>query len=93
MRDDAVSWLLEPDEPSVRYFTLIDLLGRPERDPEVIAAKQAVMRQGPVAHILARQNEDGGFATEAMVRRYGLAVARTGYQPKYKNSTWNTRDQ
>ncbi len=46
------------------------------------------MERGPVAAILSRQNEDGGFVTPEMIARYGTAVAETGYQPKYKNSTW-----
>jgi hypothetical protein len=41
-----------------------------------------------VEAILSRQNEDGGFVTPEMIGRYGIAVAETGYQPKYKNSTW-----
>jgi hypothetical protein len=88
MADDTISWLLEHDEPSVRYFTLRGLLGMPEDAPEAIEAKRAVMQRGPVAAILARQNEDGGFLTDDMVQRYGIAVAKTGYQPKYKNTTW-----
>jgi hypothetical protein len=84
---DTLAWLLEPEEPSVRYQTLRDLLDRPEDDPEVIEAKQAIMQRGPVASILARQNEDGGFMTQEMVERYGIAVAKSGYQPK-KNTIW-----
>jgi hypothetical protein len=88
MPDSTLSWLLEPGEPSVRYLTLRDLLGRPEDDHEVTEARQAIMRYGPVADILSRQNDDGGFMTDEMVERYGLAVARSGYQPKYKNTIW-----
>lgn len=88
MPTDTLDWLLEPDEPSVRYFALRDLLGRPEHDTEVLRAKSAIMEQGPVAKILAHQNDDGGFMTAAMVRQYGLDIARSGYRPKYKNTTW-----
>ncbi len=83
----TIEWLLEPAEPSVRYFTLKDLLDKPKDDPEVIAAKADIMSLGPVAGILARQNDDGGFLTQEMVEKYGYEVARTGYQPK-KNSVW-----
>ena len=34
---DPLPWLLEPDNPSVRYFALRDLLDRPETDAEVRA--------------------------------------------------------
>jgi hypothetical protein len=83
-----LAWLLEQDEPSVRYLTLKELLGRPDSDLEMEEAKRAIMIRGPAADILSRQNEDGGFMTAGMVERYGYEVAKTGYQPKYKNSTW-----
>ncbi len=85
--DHTLAWLLEPDEPSVRYLTLKELLGRPD-DPELTEAQRAAMEGGPVADILSHQNADGGFLTPEMVKRYGLEVAVTGYQPKYKNTTW-----
>jgi hypothetical protein len=84
---ETIEWLLEPDEPSVRYFTLKDLLDRPENDPEVVAAKADIMARGTVASILSRQQPDGGSTTPEMVETYGYEVARTGYQPK-KNSIW-----
>lgn len=37
--EDVLRRLLEPTNPSVRYLTLIDLLGRPETDPEVISTR------------------------------------------------------
>jgi hypothetical protein len=85
--DDTFSWLLEPNEPTVRYFTMKDLLDMPGDDPAVIEARQGIMQHGPAADILARQNEDGGFMTPEMVGQYGYEVAKTGYQPK-KNSIW-----
>lgn len=84
---DTLAWLLEPDEPSVRYLTLKELVDRPDNDPEVVEAKRAIMICGPAADILSRQNEDGGFLTPDMVEQYGYEVAKTGYQPK-KNSIW-----
>ena len=84
----TVEWLLEPAEPSVRYFTLKYLLDKPEDDPEVLTSKAMLMSVGPVADILSRQNADGGFLTRKMGDTYGEAVALTGYQPKYKATTW-----
>ena len=43
---DTLAWLLEPDEPSVRYLALKELLGRPDDDPEVTEAKRAIMKLG-----------------------------------------------
>lgn len=42
-RTSAIDWLLEEDNPSVRYFTLTDLLGRSKRDHEVQEAKAKIM--------------------------------------------------
>jgi hypothetical protein len=58
--EDTLEWLLEEDNPSVRYFTLTELLGRPPDDPEAVHAKHGIMRVGPVPEILARQ-QPGGY--------------------------------
>ena len=61
LNDDPLPWLLEPDSdnPGVRYFTLRDLLGRPEADPEVGLARADIMRTGPVPAILGAQHSEG----------------------------------
>lgn len=38
VRGDPIAWLLEPDNPSVRYLTLRHLLGCAKDDPEVDTA-------------------------------------------------------
>ena len=53
-----VDWLLA-GEPHVRYRTLVDLLGRPETDDEVLAAKRAIPRHKLIRGIFARQNQEG----------------------------------
>jgi hypothetical protein len=55
----ALPWLLEKENPSVRYFALRDLLGKPESDPEVREAKKAIMESGPVKRILSLQKPAG----------------------------------
>lgn len=57
---EAVSWLLEADNPPVRYLALTELLGRPLDDFEVLEARRALMTTGPVAELLALQS-GGGF--------------------------------
>lgn len=61
LRGDPLPWLCEPDpmNPAVRYFALRDLLGRPADDPDVLAARMAIMIGGPVPAILAAQHPDG----------------------------------
>ena len=36
----ALDWLLEKDEPSMRYLALTQLLGREEADPEARSARE-----------------------------------------------------
>jgi hypothetical protein len=52
LRADPTTWLLGEDNPSVRYAALRELSGKPAEDAEVIAARQAMMRQGYVPQIL-----------------------------------------
>jgi hypothetical protein len=76
-KPDPLPWLLEEDNPSVRYFTLRDLLGKPERSAEVQSAKAAIRTGGIVPKILARQNPDGSWAEPLKF-----------YRNKYKGTGW-----
>jgi len=73
---DPIPWLLEGD-PSLRYFTLTELLGAAPDDPEVAAARGAIMREGAVPRILAAQGADGHFGERD---RY--------YTAKYTGTVW-----
>jgi hypothetical protein len=55
----SVEWLLEKNNPSVRYFTLTDILGKPAAAPEVQEAKAGIMETGVLPKILARQKTGG----------------------------------
>lgn len=57
---NTVDWLLEKDNPSVRYYTLTQLMNRPEGDDVVSESKNNIMKTGIVPAILSEQNE-GGF--------------------------------
>jgi prenyltransferase beta subunit len=61
LKADPTGWLLEEDNPSVCYFTLKDILGKPENDPAVINARKAIMTAGIVPRILEKQNPDGSW--------------------------------
>lgn len=62
MDKSTLEWLLQPNCPSVRYDTLVDLLERPLSDPEVVSAQRAIMTTGLVPSILdklaAPENEE-----------------------------------
>ena len=57
LKADPTDWLLEESEPSVRYFTLRDILGRPEDDPQVAQARQAILLRGTAREILNKQRD------------------------------------
>jgi hypothetical protein len=60
LKADLTDWLLEEDSPSVRYFTLTDILDLPPGKPEIRKAKAAIMKKGLVPTLLAKQ-EAGGY--------------------------------
>lgn len=79
MTDDAgfTGWLLESTIPTIRYRTLVDLLGRPADDPAVVAAQEAILSEGPVPALYARQDPAGHWQK-----------AEHFYSPKYRSTHW-----
>ena len=59
LNGDPLPWLLDPENPSVRYWTLIDILDRPASDPEVQKARAAIARQPLVKELFALQHPKG----------------------------------
>ena len=51
---DPVPWLLAADEPAARWVTLTRVLGRAGDDPEVVAARAAVLADGATEDLLDR---------------------------------------
>lgn len=76
--DDPLPWLLEADNPSVRYFALRELLDRGEDDAEVKQAQAAIMASAPVASILGAQQAEGYWVKPG-----------PGYTPKYTSTVWS----
>lgn len=76
-RSKAIDWLLEEDQPSVRYLTLTQILGRREDDPEVESAKERIAERGWAAEILATQHPGGYWDNKA-----------SAYRPKYLSTNW-----
>ncbi len=52
-------WLMEPDEPSVRYRTLVELLDKPKDDTDVLRIKSRIASSEPVATVIASMHPDG----------------------------------
>jgi len=76
-QNDPIPWLLEKENPSVRYYTLKNLLGKGEADKEVKEAKKLIMTTGVVPVILEKQEEGGCFGKP---ERF--------YTDKYKGTVW-----
>ena len=55
----SLDWLLEPENPSIRYRTLVELLGAPKDDPEVQQARAAIPGSKPVQKIYSKMHPDG----------------------------------
>ena len=70
--NDVVEWLLEEDQPSIRYLTLTRLLDKPENDAAVKSAHDAIANMGWAADILSKQSEGGWWVTDESL-----------YRPKY----------
>jgi hypothetical protein len=74
---DPTDWLLEEDNPSVRYLTLVDILERPASEPDVAKARRDIMVKGVVPQILAKQEEEGYWDNPERL-----------YVSKYKGTVW-----
>jgi len=70
-------WLLEKENPSVRYFTLRDLLDRKETDFEVKEAKAAIPKSKVIAKMFSKQKTEGYWEDP-----------ENPYHPKYKSTYW-----
>jgi hypothetical protein len=64
----AMRWLLEEDNPCVRYRTLTDLLDRPGNDREVAAARKAIPAWPPASRVLEMAADPEHFAWPRGIR-------------------------
>lgn len=78
LSEDVLSWLLEPDDPGIRYLALRDLCNLPPNDPELLAARKIAHENGPIATILAAMHTDGYWEKPGH-----------GYLPKYRSTVWS----
>lgn len=77
LKADPTEWLLETNNPSVHYFALKDLLGKPETDAKVVAAKNEILHTGIVPKILGKQSNHGYWDSPDRF-----------YTAKYKGTAW-----
>jgi hypothetical protein len=75
--DTTIGWLLEPENPCVRFLTLTNLLGRSSREREASESRKAIPQWPGVTRILSKQRSDGGWDEGS-----------SWYFPKYKSTVW-----
>ena len=78
LNGDSLSWLLEPDDPGVRYLAMRDLLERPADDLELVAAQELAHSEGPISSILDEMANPGYWVEPG-----------PGYRPKYRSAVWS----
>ncbi len=74
---DVFDWLLSPDDPSVRFLALTELLGEAAEGGAAATARREIMTQGAVPRILAAQNADGHWGGPGRF-----------YTDKYRGTVW-----
>jgi hypothetical protein len=75
--DSVIRWLLEDDQPSVRFYALTDLLGRRVNDWEVEQAYSKISKRGWALDILKLQKPGGYWESRKSL-----------YRPKYTSTNW-----
>jgi hypothetical protein len=78
LKGDPINWLLESENPGVRYLAIRDLLDKPADDSELIAGRRAAHTQGPIHSILESMQPEGYWAEKG-----------PGYNPKYRSTVWS----
>lgn len=64
LNSDPLPWLLDSENPSVRYWTLVDLLDRPADDPETRATRAAIAQQPLPQQLFALQRPRGHWGDD-----------------------------
>ena len=71
-----IDWLLEPNNPAVRYRTQRDLLGVGES--ELVPLRREAHAEGMIPFVLSKMNPEGYWEKPG-----------PGYGPKYKSTVWS----
>ncbi len=74
---DTLTWLLEADDPGVRYLALRDLLDLGEDDAELAVARLEAHSKGKIAAVLDNMQPEGYWVKPG-----------PGYTQKYRSTVW-----
>jgi hypothetical protein len=78
LRSDSLQWLLESENPGVRYLALRDVLDIPAEDCELKSARKSAHKAGPIAEVLSKMEKEGYWVKPG-----------PGYNPKYRSTAWS----
>jgi hypothetical protein len=78
LRSDSLPWLLESEDPGVRYLALCDLLDLPAEDRELKSARKSAHKEGPIAEVLSNMEQEGYWVKPG-----------PGYTQKYRSTVWS----
>jgi len=76
--EKILSWLLEKDNPGVRFLTLRDLAEESPKSKEFMAAKKEAYEKGPIRETLKHMSVEGYWVKPG-----------PGYNPKYTSTVWS----
>lgn len=78
LKGDSLAWLLEKEDPAVRYLALRDLMDLQPENAEMRSARKAAHQRGPIATVLDHMDPEGFWGEPG-----------PGYLPKYKSTIWS----
>ncbi len=76
LQADPTDWLLESDDPGVRYLALRDIVDVDNK--AIAAARRKAHREGPIAIVLGNMNPEGYWVKPG-----------AGYSPKCQGTVWS----
>lgn len=77
LNGDTLTWLLEKDDPGVRYLAMRDLQIFSPEEFEYQNAAETAHREGPIAAVLSQMEPEGFWVRSG-----------AGYNPKYRSTVW-----
>lgn len=86
LENSVVDWLLGEDQPSVRYLTLTELLGRSHGDSDVMLSRENITNSGWARDILTGQASNGCWAVDETPHARNGRPWRSW--PKYTSTNW-----
>jgi len=77
LRSDSLPWLLESENPGVRYLAFRDLLDLSPDDKKLISARKSAHKEGAIAVVLSNMEREGYWVRPG-----------PGYTAKYRSTVW-----